>query len=112
MPADRLAHLVEIHLQQRPVVRAAGGDHHVVDRFGQLGEEGPHGGRVGGVEGRGALRTDIARRLLQPVGIAAGEDDVGPLGSGPSSCLEPDDIYAKLGLISRLQLAQEAGRRN
>ena len=48
------------------------------------------GGRVGGVEGRGALRADFGRRLPEPVGIAAGEDDVGALSPGAPGCLEPD----------------------
>src|SRR5262249_52520875 len=42
------------------------------------------------VEGRGASRTDLQRRLLEPVGIAAGEDDIGTLSPSASSCLEPD----------------------
>jgi hypothetical protein len=45
---------------------------------------------VVGVEGRGALRADLGRRLLEPVGIAAGEDDIGTLGPGAPGCLESD----------------------
>ncbi len=40
--------------------------------------------RVGGVEGRGAPRADVARRPLEALGVAAGEDDVGALGCGRS----------------------------
>jgi hypothetical protein len=48
------------------------------------------GQRVGGVEGRSALRFDLQRRLLEPVGIAAGEDSIGALSPGAPGCLEPD----------------------
>ena len=48
------------------------------------------GSRVVGVEGRGALRAEFGRRLLEPVGIAGGEDDIGTLGPGAPGGLEPD----------------------
>ena len=45
---------------------------------------------IGGVEGGGAPRADVARRLLEPLGIAAGEDDVGALAAGAAGGLEAD----------------------
>ena len=57
---------------------------------GRLVEEPLQRCRVGGVEGGGAPRADVARRLLEALGIAAGEDDVGALGAGAPGGLEPD----------------------
>ena len=57
-----VAHLVGVHLQQRHVVRPARGDQHVVDPL-QPVEEPLQRGRVGGVEGRGVLASDLGRRL-------------------------------------------------
>ncbi len=71
-------------------MRAAGRDQHVVDRSGQVLEEPPQGGGVGGVERRGARGPDLARRGTEPVGVAAGDDDVGAFGPGPPGGLEPD----------------------
>jgi hypothetical protein len=62
----------------------------VVDRGRQLVEEPLQRGRVGGVEGGGAARVDVARRLLEPLGIAAGEDHLGALATGAASGLEAD----------------------
>ena len=57
---------------------------------GRLVEEPLQRGRVVGVEGGGAPRVDVARGLLEALGIAAGEDDVGALGAGAPGGLEPD----------------------
>ena len=62
----------------------------MVDRGRQPVEEPLQRRRIGGVEGGGAPRADVARRLLEPLGIAAGEDDVGALAAGASGGLEPD----------------------
>jgi hypothetical protein len=88
--AERLAHVVCVHLEQGPVLRAAGRHQDVVDRCWQVLKEPLRGSRVGGVEGCGALRADLQRRLLEPVGIAAGEDYIGALSPGAPGCLEPD----------------------
>jgi hypothetical protein len=88
--AQPLAHLCRVHLEQGAVARAAGRDHHMVDRCRQVLEEPLQGGRVVGVEGGGALRAEFPRRLLEPVGTTAGEDDIGTLGSSASGCFEPD----------------------
>jgi len=66
----------------------------MVDRRGQVAEEARQGGRVGGVEGCGALRAEFQRRLLEPAGTAAGEDDIGALSPGAPGCLEPDACAA------------------
>ena len=91
---DRLAHLRFVHLEQGSVSRAAGSDHDVVDRWWQVLEELPQGSRIVGVEGCGALRANCQRGLLEPVGISAGQDDVGTLGTGESSRLESDPSAA------------------
>jgi hypothetical protein len=94
MVADCVAHLGRVHLEQRPVRRAAGGDHHVIDRCRQVPEEILQSSRVVDVEGRAAVRAHVLRRLREPVGIAAGEDHVGTLRPGTSSRLEPDACAA------------------
>jgi len=79
-----------VQLGQRRLVRAGAGDHHVVDRRGQPGEEPLERGWVGGVEGRGAAGADFGRGLLQPIRAPGGQDDLGPLGAGPAGGLQPD----------------------
>jgi len=71
-------------------VRLAGCDHHVVDRGRQVAEERLEGSRIRGVEGRSAQRGDLARGDLEPLGIAAGEDQLGPLSACSSGGFEPD----------------------
>ena len=88
--ADRLAHLIGVHLQQGPVVRAAGGDQHVVDRARQLVEESLQRRRVVRVEGGGAAGRRRRARPVEPIGIAAGEHDVGAFGAGPAGGFQPD----------------------
>ena len=66
----------------------------MVDRCGQVLEEPLQGSRVVGVEGRSVWRAELRRRLLEPAGIAAGEDDIGTLGPGAPGCLEPDTCAA------------------
>jgi hypothetical protein len=62
----------------------------MVDRCWQSLEEPLQGSRVGGVEGRRAQCADVQRRLLEPAGIAAGEDGIGTLSPGAPGCLETD----------------------
>src|SRR5258708_3649144 len=92
--AERLAHLGCLHLEQRPVARAAGRDHHVVDRCWQVLEESFPGSRVLGVEGHTTLPAQFQRRFPDPVGMAAGEDDIGTLNPGASSGPETDACAA------------------
>ena len=62
----------------------------MVDRVGQALEELLQRCRVVGVEGGRAPRVDVERRLLEPLGIPAGEDDVGALAAGAAGGFEPD----------------------
>jgi hypothetical protein len=54
----------------------------VVDRGWEILEERLQGGRIVGVEGRGALRVELERCLLEAFGIAPSEDEAGALGAG------------------------------
>ena len=85
-----LPHLLCIHLEQWHVARAGAGDHHVIDRIRQVLEESLQRGRIGRVEGGRAPRADFLRCALEPLGIAAGEHDVGPLSAGAAGCFETD----------------------
>jgi hypothetical protein len=62
----------------------------VVDRTRQLVEEGPQGVRIVRVEGRRALGIDVERGALEPLAVAADEDDVRALLAGAAGGLEPD----------------------
>src|SRR5262249_52832079 len=77
------------HFEERPVVGSASGDHHVIDRGWEILEERSQGGRIVGVEGRGALRVELERCLLEAFWIAPGEDDAGPLGAGAPGGFQP-----------------------
>ena len=90
MVLERATRGLEVHLGQRRVVGPAGGDHDVVDRPLEAGEEGLHGSRIVRVERRRADCTELGCRALQPVGVAAGQDHVGALGSCALGRLEPD----------------------
>ena len=63
-------------LHQRAVTRSTRGHHHMVYRFGQTVEEPPQGRGVGGVERGSAPAADLSCCLVQPVRIAAGENDL------------------------------------
>ena len=68
-----------VHLQRRRVAGSACGDQHVVDRLREIVEEQLQGVVVAGVEGRRARGSHFARSMLQPLGIAAGQQDLGSL---------------------------------
>ena len=87
---DGAAHLLEVHVDKAPVVRPASRHHHVVDRGRQVTEEPLEGGRIRGIEGRGAQRVELARGALEALGISAGEDHDGPLSACSSGCFQPD----------------------
>ena len=53
-------------------------------------EERLQGGRIVGVEGRGPLRVEFQRCLLEAIEIAPGEDDAGALGAGSPGGFQPD----------------------
>ena len=85
MLGEAASRLLWRHFEGRPIVGSAGGDHHVVNRGWEILEERLQGGRIVGVEGRGALRVELERCLLEAFGIAPGEDDAGALGAGSPS---------------------------
>ena len=62
----------------------------MIDRRHQVAEEPRQRVLVGRVEGGRPLRAQFLRRAVQPVAIAADEDHVGALGSGPPGRLQPD----------------------
>ena len=68
---------------------SAGSDHNMVNRARQILKERPQGSRIVGIEGRGALGAEFARRLFEAFAIASGEDDAGALGAGTPSGLRP-----------------------
>jgi len=57
----------------------------MVNRARQILKERLQGSRIVGIEGRGALGAEFARRLFEAFAIASGEDDAGALGAGTSS---------------------------
>ena len=56
-----------VEVGQERVVRAGAGDQDVVDRRRQFLEEPLQPVEVGGIEGRGVLRAEFGRGLLEPV---------------------------------------------
>src|SRR5262249_40928950 len=65
MLGEAASRLLWRHFKGRPIVGSAGGDHHVIDRGWEILEERVQGGRILGVEGRGALRVELERCLLE-----------------------------------------------
>ena len=84
------ARLLEVHVEKTPVVRPAGGHHHVVDRRRQAPEESLQCSRIVGVERRSAQRLELPGGELEAFGIAAGEDQARPLGACSPGRFEPD----------------------
>jgi hypothetical protein len=75
----------------------------------QVVEEGGECSQIVRIERRGAQRTELGCRLLQPVGIAAGQDHVGTLGACAPCGLQPDAGAAADhddGLPEQLRLAR------
>ena len=62
----------------------------MVDRRWQILEESLQRGGIVGVERGGALSAELERSLLQALGIAGREDDVGALGPRTSRGLQAD----------------------
>jgi len=87
---DCATRLREVHVGQARVVRAAGCEHYVVDRFRQILEETLEVSRIGRVEGRAAQRAELERGVLEALGIAGREDDVGSLSARSSDGFEPE----------------------
>ena len=85
-----MARLVDVEVRQGRIVGTGARYHHVVDRRGQPIEEFPETVEVGGVEGCGAQGFEFGRCALKAFGIAAGEDDPGPLRACTPGSFEPD----------------------
>jgi hypothetical protein len=86
----------------------------VIDRWGQVLEEAFQGGGVVGVEGGGACGAEFLGRLLEPFGVTASEDDVGPFGLSAPGRLESDAGTAADqhdGLPEQFRLAPARRRR-
>ena len=62
----------------------------MIDRSWEILKERLQAGWIVRVEGRGALRVELARCLLEAFGIAPGEDDAGALGAGSPGGFQPD----------------------
>ncbi len=86
----------------------------MVDRSRQAVEEAFQRGWVVRIEGGGALRADVLRCLLEPLGISAREDDVCAFRAGASSGFEADPGAAADqddGLAEQLRLVADGGTR-
>jgi hypothetical protein len=86
----------------------------VVDRCRKVLEEPREAVGVGGVEGGTAEGAELVGGVLDAVGIAAGEDDLGPFGPCPTRCLEADPGAAPNhddGLPDQRRLALHGGNR-
>jgi hypothetical protein len=62
----------------------------VVDRLGKAVEEALEALGVGGVERRGPQCAELAPGMLETLGIAAGDDDLGAFGARQPGRLESD----------------------
>src|SRR5271163_2297481 len=77
----------------------------MVDRCRQLLEEPLQASRAIGVEGRAASRAEFQRRLVEPVGTAAGEDEHGHPGPGlvdQSHGTPGEDVVMSQPVVDRL----------
>jgi hypothetical protein len=113
MVTDRLSHLSWVHLEHRPVMRAACSDHHVVGPVRQPLEESPQRSWIVRIEGGRAAGVDVERRVLEAHGITAGEDDLGTLGARFPGGFEPDAGAASdddNGLSEKFRVAWRVSR--
>ena len=81
--------LGEIHLEQGAVVRSACGDHHVVDRTAELGEEPLEESRIADVERGDAGRAHLRRGGIETIPVPTRQQDVGALGSARRAVARP-----------------------
>jgi hypothetical protein len=89
VPLDVAAHLLEVRLIERRVGRAAAREHHVVDPRGEAVEEALEPVGIGGVERCGAQCAELAPGVLEALGVAAGDDDLGAYGARLPGVLNP-----------------------
>jgi hypothetical protein len=92
--SESLSRVLQGHFERREIAGSAGSDHNMVNRAWQILKERLQGSRIVGIEGRGALGAEFARRLFESVAIASGEDDAGALSgrravSRPMPALPP-----------------------
>ncbi len=90
MPAERIANVLGVHLEQGPIARAAGRDQHMVHRAGYTVEKRTELSRVVRVEGRRLSRADVVGGGPQALGVASGQDHIGALGAGSAGGLQSD----------------------
>jgi hypothetical protein len=113
--AECVAHLGRVHLQQGPVGRASGCDHHMVDRRWQILEEPLQGSSVISVEGRRPLRPTSFAAWLSRTGSRPVRTTSAPSAracravSSPMPALPPITSPTP---DSRHQLTGRAGRRS
>jgi hypothetical protein len=88
--AEEAARLCEVHVDEARVVRSASRNHDVVDRGRQIAKEPLEGRSVRRLKRCGAQRVELARSLLEALGIPGGEDHVGSLGPCSTSGFESD----------------------
>jgi hypothetical protein len=74
---ERALRLLDVQFGKWRVVGPPGGHQDVVDRLGQAGEELLQRGCIRGVERRGGDGADLAPGLLEALGVAGGQDDLG-----------------------------------
>ncbi len=89
MLAEASARVVGGELERRAVAGSAGRHHHMVGGRGEIAEERLKLGRFVGIEGGGALRPDLVRRLGEALAVAPDQDDAGALGTGAPGSLQP-----------------------
>ena len=90
MSVEGAARLLEVQVEEAPVGRPAGRQHHVVDRGRQVTEELLEGSRIGSIEGRSAQSVELDRGASEGLGIPAGKDQLGPLSACSPGRFKPD----------------------
>jgi len=105
------ARLLEVQIDEAPVMRLARCHHDVVDRAWQVAEKSLEGSRVRGIKGRGAQRIEFARGAMKALGIPARKDHPRPLNARSPGSFEPHAGAAADhddGLTEELRLALTA----
>ena len=85
-----VSHLLDVHVENVPVVRSASRHHHMVDRGRQVTEKPFEGSRVRGIEGRSTQRFELPPGALEGLGIPASKDHPRTLSACSSSRFQPN----------------------